>query len=130
MAKQEQFTFRVTPEERARLEAEALALDRPLSWLIRQKLFNADNPISLTEVRPTSSDNLLGAPWPPSPHPDAKPGTVLTSSGPLTVTAMDTPSATSPDRRAKAEPLDVRNSSQKAQSARDELLRGMGGKKK
>lgn len=126
MPRSDAITFRVSPEERTALEAEAAAADRSLGWVIRSKLF----PTLRAHATTSGAISSSGASWPPSPHPDAKPGTVLTSSGPLTVTAMDTPSATSPDRRAKAEPLDVRNSSQKAQSARDELLRGMGGKKK
>lgn len=117
-------TFKVTPAEKAELEAYATSIDRPVSWVVRQHLGPVLAPVGT--VTSSASDTFRGEPW---PDPNAR---LLTTSGPPTVTTVNRPTSIEsithvgvhPAMRPPAEKIDLRNDAQKRQAARDDLLRG------
>lgn len=115
----DQFTFRVSPEEKANLEAEAASLDRPVSWLIRHKVFPP------TELRSHSTSG------PATSNTDAVRTTgTFTVSEPWTdPQPPDTTGAPVPKQPAPSAPSQ-KNAAQTAQAARDQILGGVTRKKK
>lgn len=103
----DQFTFRVSPEEKANLEAEAASLDRPVSWLIRHKVFP---PTELRSAVRTTGTFTVSEPW-TDPQPP------------------DTTGAPVPKQPAPSAPSQ-KNAAQTAQAARDQILGGVTRKKK